>query len=67
MDPIDYADLPEEAKACISEEQKSYIDEFSFFKRNEGVNETIVCWYAGEVLAVWDGQAWQEPYGSFEG
>src|SRR6266699_3650162 len=61
---ISYAELPEQAKNLISEEQKSYLDEFSFLQSEDG---NIAAWYAGEVLAVWNGSGWQEPYGSFEG
>lgn len=52
---IQFSDLPIEAQADISEEQLSYIDEFSFFQ-DEGL---ITAYYANEPIAAWDGHRWQ--------
>jgi hypothetical protein len=51
---IKHTDLPSEAWQAISETQQSYIDEFSFYQTNNGIE----AWYAGEWLATWDGLAW---------
>jgi hypothetical protein len=53
---INFDDLPAAAQAGISQEQKSYIDEFSFYYQ-DGLIEGF---YAGELLAVWDGHGWQK-------
>ena len=50
--------LPKAALRKMSAAQRSYIDEFSFFKRDSG---HIEGWYAGELLAVWNGKRWEEP------
>lgn len=53
---ICFEDLPPEAQAGFSDDQLSYIDEFTFYYR-DGLG--LECHYAGEVLAVWDGYGWQ--------
>jgi hypothetical protein len=53
--PVPFEKLPEQAQALISDEQKSYIDEFTFYY----VDGLIQAHYAGELLAVWDGHGWQ--------
>ena len=50
--------LPEEALEAISERPRSYIDEFTFVHMGAGYYEA---WYAGELLAIWDGEDWCEP------
>jgi hypothetical protein len=52
---ISYKDLPATAWAKISERQKTYIDEFSFYKQKDG---SIQAYYAGELVATWDGKSW---------
>jgi hypothetical protein len=54
LQKVDYQDLPERAKALISDDQKSYIDEFSFYWE-DGVYQAF---YAGELLATWNGSGW---------
>ena len=56
MKKILYEDIPLEAREVISEDQKSYIDEFTFYRIG---NDCIVAYYAGECLAVWDGMEWK--------
>jgi hypothetical protein len=49
---IQFSDLPAAAQDAFSEDQKSYIDEFSFeLDRSSG--NLIDCFYAGEVLMTW--------------
>jgi len=50
--------LPKPALALISRRQRSYLDEFVFFQLPYGYIEG---WYAGELLALWNGKSWQEP------
>jgi len=52
-------DLPQEALDAISEEQKSYLDEFEFIQLAE--DNRIEAWYAGDLLACWDGEGWTYP------
>lgn len=52
---ISHRDLPKAAWKKISAAQKSYIDEFKFYERTNG---DIEAWYAGELLAVWNGKGW---------
>lgn len=47
---IHYTKLPKAALNGLSARQRSYIDEFTFYKRTNG---EIEGWYAGELLAVW--------------
>jgi hypothetical protein len=54
MQPISHTELPPEALEAFSEDQKSYLDEFSFYRSPSG--RMIECWYAGEQLAFWDNQ-----------
>ncbi len=49
-----FSELPSEAQEAISLRQQSYIDEFSFIEDGN----VIKARYAGEILAVWDGQGW---------
>ena len=56
--PIAFRSLPLKARNRISRRQRSYIDEFTFFERLSG---NIEAWYAGELLAVWDGIGWKDP------
>ncbi len=46
--------LPKEALAQLSPEQQSYIDEFTFIQKGNKIQG----WYAGELLATWNGFAW---------
>lgn len=55
MKTISYSELPDEAQALISDEQRTFIDEFTFVW-NDGL---IEAWYAEEILAVFDGHGWQ--------
>jgi hypothetical protein len=55
---IDFESLPQAAQDGLSDDQKSYIDEFTFIKRKPF---TIDAWYAEELLAVWDKTRWREP------
>jgi hypothetical protein len=48
--------MPRAALALMSASQRSYLDEFTFKRRSDG---SIEGWYAGEVLAVWDGDGWR--------
>lgn len=48
--------LPAAALRKMSAAQRSYIDEFTFKRRPNG---HIEGWYAGQLLAVWDGKGWQ--------
>lgn len=60
---INYAELHPIALALISDEQMSYIDEFSFFvypSRTCG-DEKYEAWYAGELLVIWNGSGWFSP------
>jgi hypothetical protein len=50
-------ELPQKALGLISKRQQSYIDEFKFYQ----IDNTIEAWYGGELLAVWDGNSWNEP------
>lgn len=52
---IDSGELPAEALAWFSDGQLSYLDEFTFIREESGM---IQGWYAGELLAVWDGIGW---------
>jgi len=52
---IAFDKLPQAAKDLISEEQKSYIDEFKFYMRHP----YIEAWYADELIATWNGKAWE--------
>lgn len=54
---IQFSELPIEAQAGISEEQRSYIDEFKFIY-DDGL---ISVYYADgeEPLSTWDGHRWQ--------
>lgn len=54
---LKFEDLPKEAQAGLSEDQVSYIDEFTFYENGE----VIEGWYAGDLLAVWQGQGWTLP------
>jgi hypothetical protein len=58
--PISFDDLPQAAKDGISEQQKSYIDEFTFLTSEDG--SRIEAWYAQKLLAIWDGQGWMAEY-----
>jgi hypothetical protein len=53
--PIKPDQLPVEALKTISSRQKSYIDEFRFYETDHG----IAAWYAGELLAFWNGTKWK--------
>ena len=53
---IEYQELPIEAQDLIDDQQKSYIDEFQFFYDN--ISHRIEAWYAGELLATYDGYGW---------
>jgi hypothetical protein len=52
---IPYTELPKEAFDMISDEQKSYIDEFTFYKDE---NDVIQAEYANEIIATWSGEGW---------
>jgi hypothetical protein len=52
-----FDDLPKEAQDLISEDQKTFLDEFHFWKDSFGYIEAE---YAGELLATWDGHGWKE-------
>ena len=60
---ITFADLPDRAKDLISPEQQSYIDEFTFIY-DEGY---IEAWYAGELLAYWNGSGWIDTLDALTG
>jgi len=49
------SNLPKKALSQISKRQQSYLDEFRFFAI-KGCK--VEAWYAGELLAVWDGKKW---------
>lgn len=53
---IPFSSLPEKAKDGFSEDQLSYIDEFTFYWF---ADNDIECWYAGECLATFNGNAWK--------
>jgi hypothetical protein len=53
---LTHTQLPPEALALISERQRSYIDEFTFYKRSNG---HIDAWYAGELLSTFNGFGWK--------
>lgn len=46
------------ALASISERQRSYIDEFTFHQTSDDRYDAM---YAGELIAIWDGEMWLEP------
>jgi hypothetical protein len=54
---IPWQKLPKKALSQISARQRSYIDEFKFFHAPGG---GIDAWYAGELLAHWNGHEWRE-------
>jgi hypothetical protein len=56
---VDFRDLPTKAKRRMSKDQRSYADEFTFLRAHP--RDIIEAWYAGELLAVWDGVDWKEP------
>jgi hypothetical protein len=71
MRKITFEELPAKAKKAFSEEQLSYIDEFSFEEHEfEGLtwiecwgtkcqaNSFIVCEYAGDLLGSWLNNTW---------
>lgn len=53
---LHHTKLPKAAWDLISEDQKSYIDEFTFYQLPNG---HIAGHYAGECLAVWNGSGWE--------
>jgi hypothetical protein len=55
---INHTELPKKAWNAISKEQQSYIDEFTFYEDDDNC---IEAWYAGELLAYWEGKRWREP------
>lgn len=55
--PVAYSKLPAKARALISARQRSYIDEFAFYRRN-GDPTAIEAWYAGCPIATWNGREW---------
>jgi len=57
---ITFQDLPMRAQKLISKRQQSYIDEFTFFWQSP---RFIEAWYAGELLAVFDGRGWLSDLG----
>lgn len=57
MIPIKHTELPTQALKLISKRQRSYIDEFKFFRLENG---DILAQYAEEDLAVWNGKEWKE-------
>lgn len=59
LTPIAFAKLPSRARASISPTQRSYIDEFHFYKVAHSLD--IEAWYAGMHLATWDGKRWSSP------
>lgn len=61
MKVIDYSCLPVEAYEAISQEQQSYIDEFTFYEVDTNVEPEYLCQYAGDFLCVWRGGRWREP------
>ena len=52
--------VPEAALRKMSASQRSYLDEFTFRRIPDG---GIEGWYAGELLASWDGIGWWPPRG----
>lgn len=44
----------------MSARQRSYIDEFSFFKTENGIE----AWYAGDLLALWKNGRWHPAHSS---
>lgn len=60
LKPCDYQDLPQAAKDLISDEQKTYLDEFTFYQcYNLGKPiQLFEAWYADELLATWDDKGW---------
>jgi hypothetical protein len=55
---IPFESLPEAAKAGFSEDQLSYIDEFSFYRYNNDDND-IEAWYGGKPFCLWNGKMWE--------
>jgi hypothetical protein len=53
---VSFSELPKLAQDLISPEQKSYIDEFTFYLMNDG---DYVAEYAEEILAVFSGTGWE--------
>lgn len=55
-------DMLIKAMDALDERQKSYIDEFRFVLRtsSEGLFAYVEGWYAGELLAFFDGNVWEE-------
>lgn len=51
--------LPKMALRKMSASQRSYLDEFTFYRSSQGIEAV----YAGEVLAIWRNNGWQEPTG----
>lgn len=49
--------VPAKAIAALSSNQRSYLDEFKFMQMRNG---HIQGWYAGELLAIWDGRVWDQ-------
>ena len=52
MQLISAAELPSEALEAFSDDQRTYLDEFKFYRSPS--RRMIECWYAGELLAFWD-------------
>lgn len=56
---IEHTKLPKKVLEGLKE-QRSYIDEFTFYEDLRYPNE-YEAWYAGELLALWWGDSWHEP------
>lgn len=48
-----HTDLPKKALAAISARQRSYIDEFIFYKHTTSTGAVYLAMYAGEYIATW--------------
>ncbi len=52
-------ELPPAALALMSDEQRSYLDEFEFRQCISPASpDRIEAWYAGQLLATWNGTGW---------
>lgn len=51
---INHTELPAKALAEMPEEPRSYVDEFEFFRLENG---DIEAWYASEFLCTWNAKA----------
>lgn len=52
---LDIKDMDQVFIRALQKEARSYIDEFTFYRLPNGQVEG---WYAGELLAIWNGKNW---------